>query len=639
MKKLYIWIVLLSLNSFVFAQNTDSLAQISLQEVKIFANPIPKYNTGAKIISFDSLTLSKHATQNIGELLMNSSGIYIKQYGAGMLSTPAFRGTSASHTAVLWNGININSLSLGQSDLSSLLVGNQQNIALHFGAASALYGTDAIGGSIHINSEVDFSKRQKIHFQQVIGSFGLRNTHLQSQISNGKIESKTSFYTQFQANNFPFQNITLKEKPIEIQQNAAWHTQGIQQEINFAFTPKKYISTKIWYQERNLQIQPTMNANQDIYGYKQQFEDNLRILTEFVNLTQKGNFNIKTAYLFDNFLYEKTQKTATHRGILQGKYERNLNQKMSLQLGFHTLFIQTDVEAYQENHQEIRNDFFVLWHYQIKENLKISTNLRQAFLNEQKAPVSPSLGLEWTFLEKENQFFTFKTNHSYNFRFPTLNDRYWYPNGNRNLRSENGWSSEIGFSYQIKKNNWQFNTSLTAFEMWIKDWILWQNQGNFWTPNNVRKVNSRGLESDLNLIFRKNNFYYSFKTGYTFTQSLNIEQETTLNPQFHLKQLPYTPLHRAFAQMDIGNRAFSVGTNIHYTSLRFETLDNQVGLLTSLPAFWLCNVHLQKSFLIQKHSFDLTFKINNILDAQYQNYMFRAMQGRNFSLHFQYQLH
>ena len=54
------------------------------------------------------------------ELLRQNTSLYFKEQGAGMTSSVSFRGTNASQTAVLWNGININSQTTGQTDFNNV---------------------------------------------------------------------------------------------------------------------------------------------------------------------------------------------------------------------------------------------------------------------------------------------------------------------------------------------------------------------------------------------------------------------------------------------------------------------------------------------------------------------------------------
>ena len=91
---------------------------VRLYEVEVAAPRLVGVNVGAHVVVLDSATLARHATTDLGTLLGNESSVFIKNYGPGSLATTAFRGGSASHTAVLWNGFNIGSPMNGQLDLS-----------------------------------------------------------------------------------------------------------------------------------------------------------------------------------------------------------------------------------------------------------------------------------------------------------------------------------------------------------------------------------------------------------------------------------------------------------------------------------------------------------------------------------------
>jgi len=65
-------------------------------------------------------------TSNLSETLRFSTPLYIKENGRGMVSSPSFRGTTAQQTAFIWNGININSLFLGQGDINN--IGNGEEL-------------------------------------------------------------------------------------------------------------------------------------------------------------------------------------------------------------------------------------------------------------------------------------------------------------------------------------------------------------------------------------------------------------------------------------------------------------------------------------------------------------------------------
>ena len=117
---------LLLLFDCVYSQS-DTLKEHLVIERKV----IEGINTFSSV-EIDSASLSKYFGQTSEELLGKSSGLYVKQYGPGNLATISIRGSSASQTQLFWNGIPVNSPTLGSSDLALLPIDffNSLTIAL-----------------------------------------------------------------------------------------------------------------------------------------------------------------------------------------------------------------------------------------------------------------------------------------------------------------------------------------------------------------------------------------------------------------------------------------------------------------------------------------------------------------------------
>ena len=91
----------------------------AIDTVYIFDSQLNNSKKFHKIENLDEADLLKNST-NLSEVLRFQSPVYIKENGRGMVSSPSFRGTSAQQTAFIWNGININSIFLGQGDINNL---------------------------------------------------------------------------------------------------------------------------------------------------------------------------------------------------------------------------------------------------------------------------------------------------------------------------------------------------------------------------------------------------------------------------------------------------------------------------------------------------------------------------------------
>ena len=80
---------------------------IVIREVEILGKR-PMKDIGVQQTRFDSLVLKENIALSMADILTFNSSIFVKSYGRATLSTVSFRGTSASHTQVTWNGMRIN---------------------------------------------------------------------------------------------------------------------------------------------------------------------------------------------------------------------------------------------------------------------------------------------------------------------------------------------------------------------------------------------------------------------------------------------------------------------------------------------------------------------------------------------------
>jgi iron complex outermembrane receptor protein len=124
------------LSQIICAQK-DTIALESKQcrrSIKIF-------NTQSVLKLNDSI-ISKN--QPSPALLNNNTTIYFKEMTWNGCLLHSFRGTTAQQTAVIWNGININSQLLGQTDFNTITTQDFNSIVVRAGGGSAIYGTSAI---------------------------------------------------------------------------------------------------------------------------------------------------------------------------------------------------------------------------------------------------------------------------------------------------------------------------------------------------------------------------------------------------------------------------------------------------------------------------------------------------------------
>ena len=173
---------MMSMFRLVFAQSDT----VQLDEVSISDSYLLRYTETRKTTTLSDSVLQRTGGSAVSLLNFNSL-VYLKENGAGMVASPSFRGTTASQTAVIWNGINVNSQFLGQSDFNTLNTLAFDNISVQAGGGSIGYGSGAVGGSIHLNNEIRFHRGFENQISARYGSFNSYGMNLKSTYSDDQL--------------------------------------------------------------------------------------------------------------------------------------------------------------------------------------------------------------------------------------------------------------------------------------------------------------------------------------------------------------------------------------------------------------------------------------------------------------------
>ena len=158
----------------IFLASVSANAQLDsiqrLPEVMLTDSKLVHFSKGFKLEKLEDSIVERNAG-SLTETLRYNSTIYFKENGFGMVSSPSFRGTNAAQTAVVWNGININSVFTGQTDFNVISPLNYDKISIRSGGGGVQYGSGAVGGSIHLNNSFSFEKMDITKFGLRYGSF------------------------------------------------------------------------------------------------------------------------------------------------------------------------------------------------------------------------------------------------------------------------------------------------------------------------------------------------------------------------------------------------------------------------------------------------------------------------------------
>lgn len=287
-KKLYLFLAFLTLTNLCYAQ-LDSLL---LDAVEVRGIPFAKYVVGQKVVTADSAIKKQYAQNNIGDLLAATNPVYIRSYGNNMASGISFRGTGPSHTGVFWNGININSRTLGQSDFSLLPVAGTDEISLQYGSSGALYGSDAIGGTVHLNNHPNWREGLTLGINQGFGSFGTLQTSGFANFSKGKISIKSGGYFQESDNDFSY-TIPSNNRVVK-QNNAGYKFYGFNQDVYIQLASNKLITFNGWFNSNQREIQPVMG---NFTTETNQEDESIRLAAAYHHNSKFAYTTYRTAFI------------------------------------------------------------------------------------------------------------------------------------------------------------------------------------------------------------------------------------------------------------------------------------------------------------------------------------------------------
>ena len=108
------------------------------------------------ITVIDAADIARSGAASLTELLRNHGGAEISQNGgAGALSGLFLRGTKTSQTLILVDGVRLENPTYGGANLEFLPLAAIERIEIVRGPSSALYGSGAIGGVVHIITRAD----------------------------------------------------------------------------------------------------------------------------------------------------------------------------------------------------------------------------------------------------------------------------------------------------------------------------------------------------------------------------------------------------------------------------------------------------------------------------------------------------
>ncbi|NQT78153.1 MAG: TonB-dependent receptor, partial [Bacteroidetes bacterium] len=306
-------------------------------------------------------------------------------------------------------------------------------------------------------------------------------------------------------------------------------------------------------------------------------------------------------------------------------YQHQLSGNLSIDAGISMTAEQADIDAYNGRKERELFAAFANGKYHFSRiNWDMMAGARQEFNGHDLFPFTPAIGIEGPLFP----FLSNKISISRNYRLPTMNELYWQPGGNPDIKPENSWNAELSMISEFFRGAETHGLKFiaTAYSSMVDDWILWLPKNNFWTADNVQKVWARGIEVETNFQIERKQIHAELGLSYTYSVSSNESKDAPGDT--YGKQLIYTPLHNASGKIGFSCRHWQMLLFGNYTGESYTTTDN----LSALPGFYLMDISLKKEFVTKLLNIGIAARLNNIFNKDYQLVAYRPMPGRNFNL-------
>ena len=640
---------------------------VTIREVPVWGRR-PMKSIGVQETRLDSLILKENIALSIADVLTFNSPIFVKQYGRATLSTVSFRGTGPSHTQVTWNGMRINNPMLGMTDFSMIPSYFIDDASLLHGTSSVNETGGGLGGLVRLSTAPADIRGFGLQYIQGIGMFRTFDEFLRLEWGDEHWQVSTRAVYQSSANDFKYRNRDKKENiyddemnivgsyyPTERNKSGAFDDVHVLQEVYYDTRRGDRFGLNAWYINSNREL-PLLTTD---YADDKQFENRqrehtLRSVLSWDHYRSDWKVAAKAGYIHTWMAYDyrkdpgsgimnsitrSRNKVDTFYGQADGEYTPNGNWFFTAGVSAHQHLVESidkdiilqqggkDIVGYDKGRIELSASVSAKW--RPTERLGLSAVLREEMYGTKWATV-PAFFADCQLSKRGN--IVAKASVSRNHRFPTLNDLYFLPGGNPDLRSESGFSYEAGLSFAVGKENvYSLSGSASWYDQHIDDWILWlSTPKGFFSPRNIKQVHAYGVEMQASLaVIPARDWKLTMNGTFSWSPSINEGEPISPADQSVGKQLPYEPEFSATVTGRLTWRSWGLLYQFCYYSERYTMSSNDITLSGRLTPYLMNNLSLDKAFALKWADLTLKGTVNNLFNEEYLSVTARPMPRMN----------
>jgi iron complex outermembrane receptor protein len=568
--------------------------------------------------------------------------------------------------------MKINNPMLGMTDFSMIPSYFIDDASLLHGTSSVNETGGGLGGAVKMSTVPAQNEGFGLQYVQGVGSFKTFDEFVRLTYGSDKWQISTRAVLSSSPNEYEYKNHDKKENiydedmnivgqyyPVENNRSGSYKDFHFLQEVYYNTGKGDRFGFNAWYINSNREL-PMLTTD---YGEEMDFdnrqrEHTFRSILSWDHFRSNWKLSAKGGYINTWMAYDykrdvgngnmahmtrSRSKINTFYGQAEGEYFIGKKWLFTANVSAHQHFVESQdkniilqeggkgIVGYNKARVELASS--VSAKYRPTDNIGLSFVLREDMYGEDFTPLIPAFFIDGVISKKGN--ITAKASVSRNFRFPTLNDLYFLPGGNPNLKKESGITYDAGFSFAFaKEEKFNLQGSVNWFDSYINDWILWlPTTKGFFSPKNIKDVHAHGIEvqSDFSALITKN-LKLDLDATYSWTPSINEGEPISSADQSVGKQLPYVPEHSATVTGRLSWNTWSFMYKWCYYSERFTMSSNDISLTGRLPEYYMNNITVEKGVSFKFADISIKGSVNNLFDEEYLSVLSRPMPGINFEI-------
>lgn len=576
----------------------------------------PKATVSSKVTVVTKEEIEQSGARTVGELLSRRTEVDVRSYGPlGAVNVPSLRGSTTEQVLVLVNGVPINPPQGGGVDLTDIPLDGVARIEVLHGAASAHYGSSAVGGVINIITE-EPTRRSVTRLEQQVGSFGSRTLRVSHSGPADKLSYSLSLGHTKSDGDFSY---THPSGRTTRRANADYEQFGLRAAILPQITARGRLSAEFDWITSNkgvpgLIYAPSPRARQ---------EDDRTLLTISFDPHSAAPRGLSAK------LYIQRQRRRFDNPDAFPAPQRSLQRTHTVGLALSgrarhdsgTFTYGIDARWDRLNSSTVgRRPYDVIGLF-VQEQLRAgrTTIIPAARWDSTRgigSQFSPHIGL----LHRLPKGVSLRANIGRSFRTPSLNDLYWpedpFALGNPSLKPERGTDADFGVALEGRG---PLSGSVTIFRNSVGNLIIWQPgvlRPGKWSPTNVGRAVTKGVEVDARYEVRA----WSF----AFSASLISARERTPGSPTYGRRLIGRPTLLTGLRIGYSRSLWSAELSLRRTGRRYESPDNSV----SLPPYTTTDLRI--AFTPDRSA--VALHIVNLTNRRYETVPGYPMPGRSVYL-------